>query len=94
MQSLNTIGRNNAAAEMLQLQMAVAGVRRAIEELSANADPNKEKMFKLNGRDARDLLARRVREISPATRKSEDAAVQAAIMEAEMFLSEVGLLFN
>ena len=53
--------------ELAQLKTAVTGVKEALADLKANADPAKASVIKLNVRDARDSLRRRLQQLSPET---------------------------
>lgn len=64
------------AEELAELRTAVLGVREALSDLRANAEPSKASVLKLNVRDARDSLRRRVNQISPET-----SAIQVLIFE-------------
>ena len=57
----------NAAEELAELQAAVVGVREALSDLRANVEPARTSVLKVNVRDARDSLRRRVNQISPET---------------------------
>ena len=57
----------SAAEELAELRGAVLGVRQALTDLRANGDPSRASMLKVNARDARDSLRRRVNQISPET---------------------------
>ena len=56
-----------AAAEMVDLRSAVEGVREAFAELTSNAAPDQKGVKQLNLREKRDLLARKIRQLSPST---------------------------
>ena len=56
-----------AGEELTQLKTAVTGVREALADLKANADAAKASVIKLNVRDARDSLRRRLQQLSPET---------------------------
>ena len=53
--------------ELSQLKTAVTGVKEALADLKANTDPARAAVIKLNVRDARDSLKRRLSQISPET---------------------------
>lgn len=85
------------AAEMSEVKYAVSGVKSALEEMRSNADPTRSGMLKLNLREARDILARRLQEtapgVSPASMSGVDPSLAAATREAQMLLSEVDAQF-
>ena len=57
----------HAAEELAELRQAVLGVREALADLRANVEPSRTSVLKLNVRDARDSLRRRVNQLSPET---------------------------
>lgn len=75
--------------EVVELQAAVSRVKGDLAAIAANTDPSRRSMMKLNLREARDLLARRVDEIAPDA-ASGDASMSAALQEARVLLEEVG----
>lgn len=56
-----------AGEELSQLKTAVTGMKEALADLKANTDPARAAVIKLNVRDARDSLRRRLSQISPET---------------------------
>ena len=78
-----------AAAEVATLRTAVTAVREAAMELQAAADPAQQPMLRLNLREARDILARRLEQLSPQC--SGGVGVQAA-SEATLLLVELDAL--
>ncbi|KAI3429831.1 hypothetical protein D9Q98_010144 [Chlorella vulgaris] len=86
------ITATQTAAEVVEVNAAVAAVRMQLSELQGNIDPSRDNMIRLNLREAEDLLGRRLDQMSPAHRSVSDASVQAAIREAEALLSEVRAL--
>ncbi len=81
-----------AASEMSEVRVAVAGVKEALEALRANADPTRSGMLRLNLREARDILARRLQETAPGVAPAgtaADGALAAATREATALLQEV-----
>ena len=57
----------NTAEELAELKAAVVGVKEALTDLRANVEPARTSVLKVNVRDARDSLRRRVNQISPET---------------------------
>lgn len=55
------------AEELAELKGAVVGVREALADLRANVEPARTTVLKVNVRDARDSLRRRLNQMSPAT---------------------------
>jgi hypothetical protein len=81
---------------MTEIKAAVAGLKAALEAVRANADPARNSMLRLNLREARDILARRLQEVGPGTAPagtSSDAALSAASREASVLLDEVDAHF-
>lgn len=84
------------ASEMTEIKVAVEGVKVALEELRANSDTTRAGMLKLNLKEARDILARRLQETAPGTAPagtSSDASLSAATREATVLLDEVDAQF-
>ena len=76
---------------MTQLKDAAAAVRSALEALKVNSDPSNDAMLKVNLRDSRDALARKVQQANGAA--SITPSAQAAVDEASALLQEIdGLL--
>ncbi|KAF8072828.1 Kifc3 [Scenedesmus sp. PABB004] len=87
---------NQIASEMSEIKVAVSGVKAALEGLRANADPARAGMLRLNLREARDILARRLQETAPGAAPagtSSDASLAAATREASVLLEEVNAQF-
>jgi hypothetical protein len=87
---------------MSEIRLAVAAVKSSLEELRANADASRAGMLRLNLRDARDGLARRLREATlPAAAAAAAAggagsaagSLAAARREAQVLLDEVDAQF-
>ncbi|DBA93499.1 TPA: hypothetical protein ACH3X3_013598 [Trebouxia sp. C0006] len=78
-----------SAEELAELQTAVSGVREALSDLRANVELSRAPVLKVNVRDARDSLRRRVNQISPETSARQGAPVNDAIREANNLLVEV-----
>ncbi len=71
---------------MVDLKTNLAAVRN-------NTDNSAAGMLRLNLREARDRLARRLQEVGGATSNSADSSVAAAIREANLLLGEVDAQF-
>ena len=56
-----------AAEELSELKAAVQGVREALADLRSNVEPSRSTVLKVNVRDARDSLRRRINQLSPET---------------------------
>jgi len=78
---------------MAEVRTAVTGVKAALEELRANADPSRAALLRLNLREARDMLARRLREaampVGGAGAGGAAGSLGAARREAQVLLDEV-----
>lgn len=79
------------ASEVTEIRSAVVAVKKALEAIQANADPAAGAMLKLNLREARDMLARRLAEVSANT--AGDAKLAAAEREASILLGDVDAQF-
>ncbi|KAK9807045.1 hypothetical protein WJX72_011840 [[Myrmecia] bisecta] len=90
--SATTLAVNQTAAEMTNLRGAVADMREALTQLRVNTDPSKVSIYRLNVRDARDGLARRLSQLSTSPPTPQDASVAAAIDEATILLADVDSL--
>jgi hypothetical protein len=81
---------------MTEIKHAVEGVKTALEELRANSDASRAGMLRLNLKEARDILARRLQETAPGSAPagtSSDASLSAATREATVLLDEVDAQF-
>lgn len=76
---------------MTEIKNAVAGLKTALEAIRTNNEPSNTNMLRLNLKEARDQLARRLNEVSPAT--APDATVAAATREARILLDEIDAQF-
>ena len=56
-----------AAQEVLELREAVTGLKDCLTALRSNTDIAKDAVLRVNIRDARDGLNRRLRQLSPTT---------------------------
>ena len=56
-----------AAQEVLELREAVTGLKDRLTALRSNTDIAKDAVLRVNVRDARDGLHRRLRQLSPTT---------------------------
>ncbi|KAG2440004.1 hypothetical protein HXX76_004121 [Chlamydomonas incerta] len=82
---------NQIASEMTEIKNAVSGLKSALDAVRTNIDPASTNILRLNLREARDQLSRRVAEVSPAT--EADASIAAATREARILLEEVDSSF-
>jgi hypothetical protein len=84
-----------AAAEVLEVRNAVAAIKSSLEAMRANTEPSKSNMLRLNLREARDILARRLAEAAPPVNGSSEAerSLVAAKREAQALLDEVDQQF-
>eukprot|EP01026_Neomeris_dumetosa_P044129 TRINITY_DN3711_c0_g1_i5.p1 TRINITY_DN3711_c0_g1~~TRINITY_DN3711_c0_g1_i5.p1 ORF type:complete len:255 (-),score=42.69 TRINITY_DN3711_c0_g1_i5:191-955(-) len=78
------------AEELSYLRLAVGEVRAAFQELRNNQDTSKESILKLNLKEAKSTLKRRLQELTPAMRQpGGDVDTVQAIDEAEKLLIQV-----
>mmetsp|Transcript_13897 Transcript_13897/g.24359 ORF Transcript_13897/g.24359 Transcript_13897/m.24359 type:complete len:266 (+) Transcript_13897:86-883(+) len=83
-----------AAGEVAQVRSAVAGLRAALDAVKDNMDVAGAPMLRVNLRDARDQLARRLDEAAPhAAGPLAEPDVAAAQREANILLNEVDAVF-
>lgn len=86
-----SVAANQMASEMQELKIAVSAVKDSLDGIKANVDPSKTSMLKLNLKEARDLLSRR---LSESTHSSpSDTTISAAVREARILLEEVNAQF-
>jgi hypothetical protein len=74
---------------MSEIRNAVVELKGALGAVRGNGDAAASSMLRLNLREARDRLARRLQEVGGATAASGDASVSAAMREANLLLQEV-----
>jgi hypothetical protein len=74
---------------MGEIRNAVVDMKARLAAVRASTDASASSMLRLNLREARDRLARRLQEVGGATAGSGDVSVTAAIREANLLLSEV-----
>eukprot|EP00873_Tetraselmis_striata_P043337 jgi/Tetstr1/463601/TSEL_000754.t1 len=79
-----------AARDMMMLKESATSVRGALEAIQQNSDPSKSAMLKVNLKDSRDELGRRVRELGAI--QYGDASMSAALAESKKLLEEVDSL--
>lgn len=88
----DAVADSQIASEMTEIRVAVSGVKLALEGLRSNSDPSRGGMLRLNLREARDMLSRRLREATVPAAAAGDAAagsLAAARREAQVLLEEV-----
>lgn len=88
-----SVSVNQPAAEMSEIRDSVTSLKAALEAIKANTDPSQGSILKLNLKESRDRLSRRIQEVSPATASSQDPSLAAATREARVLLSEVDAEF-
>ncbi|GBF98862.1 hypothetical protein Rsub_11466 [Raphidocelis subcapitata] len=94
----DAVADSQMASEVTEIRGAVGGLKSALEALRANADPSRSPMLRLNLREARDMLARRLREATPPGGGSGSGggaaeSLAAARREAQVLLDEVDAQF-
>lgn len=85
------VAANQVQSEVTEIKNAVMALKAALEEIRSNTDPSQVNIVRLKLREARDLLARRLYEVS-----AEDYiidSVAAATREAGILLDEVNAQF-
>jgi hypothetical protein len=89
--SAATVAASQAAAELVEIQTAVLFVKDQLSALQSNTDASKTSMLKLNLKEGTQSLQRRLEQrVVPAA--GGDAAVMAAVQEAQALLDEVKAL--
>jgi len=93
-----TYGKADVAAiqissQISEILLAVSGLKGALQEIKDNTDPAKSLMLKLNLREARDQLARRIQEVSSSEASTSDETFASALREASILLDEVNFQF-
>ena len=76
---------------MTEIKNAVSGLKAALDGVRQNTDVANTNILRLNLREARDQLARRVAEVSTST--EADPSISAATREARILLEEVDSSF-
>jgi len=69
----------------------VGGLKTALDAMRTNTDVSNTNMLKLNLKEARDQLGRRLAEVSSAT--ASDPSVAAATREGRILLDETNAMF-
>ncbi|GFR42023.1 hypothetical protein Agub_g2839 [Astrephomene gubernaculifera] len=82
---------NQVAAEMTEIKNAVSGLKAALDAVRNNTEAANTNIMRLNLKEARDQLARRVSEVS--TQTESDPSISAATREARILLEEVDSCF-
>lgn len=85
------VAASQIVSEVTEIKKAVEGLQATLEEIRANADPSRVAMVRLNLREARDLLARRLDEV--AIDDTTEPSITAATREARILLDEVNAQF-
>lgn len=85
-----------AASEVTEIKLAVSALKDALEGVRSNTDATRSSMLRVNLKEARDILARRLQETAPGIAPagtSTDASLSAATREASVLLDEVTAQF-
>jgi hypothetical protein len=85
-----------SASEVTEIKLAVSALKDALEGVRSNTDSTRSSMLRLNLKEARDILARRLQETAPGIAPagtSTDASLSAATREATVLLDEVDAQF-
>lgn len=81
---------------MTEIKGAVAALKATLEDVRSNTDPARTSMLRLNLKEARDILQRRLQETAPGIAPAgtgSDASLSAATREASVLLDEVDAQF-
>lgn len=92
----DSVLENQIAAEMTEIKGAVAALKATLEDVRSNTDPTRTSMLRLNLKEARDILQRRLQETAPGIAPAgtgSDASLSAATREASVLLDEVDAQF-
>jgi hypothetical protein len=85
-----------AASEVTEIKLAVSALKDTLEDVRSNTDASRSSMLRLNLKEARDILARRLQETAPGMAPAgtgADASLAAATREATVLLDEVDAQF-
>ncbi|KAG1658485.1 hypothetical protein FOA52_006264 [Chlamydomonas sp. UWO 241] len=85
------VAASQAESEVTEIKHAVMGLKSSLEEIRANTDPSQVNIVKLNLKEARDMLARRLYEVSGDA--ADSLSVASAVREAGILLDEVNAQF-
>lgn len=81
---------------MTEIKLAVSALKDTLEGVRSNTDATRSSMLRLNLKEARDILARRLQETAPGMAPAgtgADASLAAATREATVLLDEVDAQF-
>lgn len=94
--SADAVADNQIASELTEIRNAVSAVKTALEDIRSNTDAAKVTMLKLNLKEARGILQRRLQEAAPPTAggAGQQVSLAAAKREASVLLQEVDAQFN
>lgn len=84
------MAKSQAAAELIEIQTAVYGLKECIDMLKKNDDPSKVNMLKFNIREASQNVSQRLEQGAAVTGPGAGAEVSSAVNEARALLVEVG----
>jgi len=83
------VAKSQAAAELIEIQTAVFGLKECIDVLKKNDDPSKVNMLKLNIKEASQNVSQRLEQGAAVTGPGAGAEVSSAVEEARALLVEV-----
>jgi len=83
--------QSQIASEVTEIKNAVTSLKAVLDDVRANTDPSRTNILRLNLREARDQLQRRLNEVAGSS--AMDASVSAAVREAGILLDEVNAQF-
>lgn len=92
----DSVLENQIASEVTEIKLAVSALKDTLEGVRSNTDATRSSMLRLNLKEARDILARRLQETAPGMAPAgtgADASLAAATREATVLLDEVDAQF-
>ena len=85
------VAANQIVSEINEIKMAVSGLKSALDAIRSNTDATQVAIVRINLKEARDNLARRLAEVLPTD--ANEASVAAVTREAGILLEEVNAQF-
>lgn len=85
------VAANQIVSEITEIKQAVSGLKAALDAIRSNEDATQVAIMRLNLKEARDNLSRRLAEVLPTD--ANDASIAAVTKEAGILLQEVNAQF-
>ena len=85
------VAASQIVSEITEIKQAVQGLKASLDAIRANTDATQVSIVRLNLKEARDNLARRLAEVLPTD--ASDASIAAVTKEAGILLQEVNAQF-